>query len=33
VVWAKGLMTYLTPFCVSNYSILVATRARLREGR
>ena len=28
VVWAKALMTYLTPLCVSNYSILVATRAR-----
>ncbi len=26
VVFAKALMTYLTPLCVSNYSILVATR-------
>jgi hypothetical protein len=31
VVWAKTLMTYLTPFCVSNYSILGATRARGRD--
>jgi hypothetical protein len=28
LVWAKAVVTYLTPFCVSNYSILVATRAR-----
>ncbi len=28
VVFAKALMTYLTPLCVSNYSILVATRNR-----
>jgi len=28
VVFAKALMTYLTPMCVSNYSILVATRNR-----
>ena len=28
VVFAKALLTYLTPLCVSNYSILVATRNR-----
>jgi hypothetical protein len=28
VIVAKSLMTYLTPFLVSNYSILLATRAR-----
>ena len=27
VVWAKSALTYLTPFCVSNYSLLVASRA------
>jgi hypothetical protein len=26
-VWAKSVLTYLTPFCVSNYSLLVASRA------
>jgi len=25
-VWARALMTFVVPFCVSNYSILVATR-------
>jgi len=25
-VWARVVMTYAVPFCVSNYSILVATR-------
>ena len=25
VVWFKVLLTYLVPFCVSNYGILVAT--------
>jgi len=28
LVWAKSVLTYLTPFCVSNYSLLVASRAR-----
>ena len=28
LVFAKAVMTYLTPFCVSNYSILAATQAR-----
>jgi len=27
-VLAKSLLTYLTPFCVSNYSLLMATRVR-----
>jgi hypothetical protein len=25
-VWLKGGLTYLVPFCVSNWGILVATR-------
>ena len=32
ILLAKAVMTYLTPFCVSNYSILVATRVRGRNG-
>lgn len=28
VVVAKAVMTFLTPLCVSNYSILVATRRK-----
>ncbi len=31
IVFAKAIMTYLTPFCVSTYSILVATRASGRN--
>lgn len=27
-VWAKVALTYLVPFCVSNWGILVATRRR-----
>jgi hypothetical protein len=27
VVWAKAVLTYLTPLCVSNVGILSATRA------
>jgi hypothetical protein len=27
ITWAKSALTYLTPFCVSNYSLLVASRA------
>lgn len=30
-VYVKGALTFLVPFCVSNYGILVATR-RPREG-
>lgn len=29
VVWLKGLLTYLVPFCVVNWGILVATRRRV----
>jgi len=25
-VWVKGAVTYLIPFCVSNFGVLVATR-------
>jgi hypothetical protein len=25
-VWIKGLVTYLVPFCVSNFGVLVASR-------
>ena len=28
-VWLKAAVTYVVPFCVSNYGILVATRRRL----
>ena len=32
VVWLKSALTYLVPFCVSNYGIAVAThRRRPRE--
>jgi hypothetical protein len=27
-VWIKGAVTYLVPFCVSNFGVLVATRRR-----
>ena len=29
--YLKGALTYLVPFCVSNYGILVATRASARS--
>lgn len=29
--WLKGALTYLVPFCVSNYGILVATRRKSGE--
>ncbi|MGH2689060.1 MAG: nitrate/nitrite transporter NrtS [Actinomycetota bacterium] len=29
-VWIKAGLTYLVPFCVSNWGILVATRRRPR---
>ena len=28
MVWVKGLLTFVVPFAVANYGILVATRAR-----
>jgi len=28
VTYLKGALTYLVPFCVSNYGVLVATRRR-----
>ena len=31
-VYVKGALTFLVPFCVSNYGILVATRRRRGEG-
>lgn len=31
--WLKGALTYLVPFCVSNYGILVATRRKPEESR
>ena len=31
VTYLKGGLTYLVPFCVSNYGVLVATRRR-KEG-
>jgi hypothetical protein len=31
VILAKSVLTYLTPFCVSNYSLLVASRAPRTE--
>jgi hypothetical protein len=30
--WMKGALTYLVPFCVANYGILVATKATVRKG-
>lgn len=33
LVFAKAVMTYLTPFCVSNYSILAATRSPRQRDR
>ena len=30
--WVKGALTYLVPFCVSNYGILVATHRHEREA-
>jgi hypothetical protein len=27
-VWLKSVLTYVVPFCVSNYGVLVATRRR-----
>ena len=32
VVWFKVLLTYLVPFCVSNYGILVATHREDSES-
>lgn len=32
LTWLKIALTYLTPFCMSNFGILTATR-RPREGR
>lgn len=32
LVWIKGGVTYLVPFAVANYGVLVATRRR-RAGR
>jgi hypothetical protein len=26
LVWAKAVLTYMTPFCVSNYGLLSASR-------
>jgi hypothetical protein len=31
VVWIKVAVTYLVPFCVANYGILVATRRPARR--
>lgn len=31
-VWMKSGLTYLVPFCVSNYGVLVATRRRPGSG-
>lgn len=31
-VWLKSLLTYLVPFGVSNWGILIATRRRPGEG-
>lgn len=31
--WVKGTLTYLVPFCVSNYGVLVATRRRGHTNR
>jgi len=30
--WLKAALTYLVPFCVANYGILVATKATVRTG-
>ena len=31
--WLKGALTYLVPFCVANYGILVATRLTGKRSR
>lgn len=31
-VWLKSALTYLVPFCVANWGILIATRRRPGEG-
>jgi hypothetical protein len=33
LTYVKSAITYLVPFCVSNYGILVATRRSPRTGR
>ena len=33
VIYVKGVLTYLVPFCVANYGILVATRRDRRDSR
>jgi len=33
VIWLKGAVTYLVPFCVSNIGVLVGTRRRRERSR
>ena len=31
LIWVKAVLTYLTPFCVSNFGLLSATRSTARR--
>ena len=33
LVWVKAVLTYLTPFCVSNFGLLSATRRTVYRSR